>query len=528
MIEGSISFPSKPEESIKFNPTIYRADRPFQTSNRVREVVKLKTVAVLIGYQYHGHSIDGGRIRNDRDNPTVLPGILIDLYQAYTFAIKSSPTEIAVITDIEQDQIWKETVGAMGKHIVDSGILDFIATIRNKGIYNRYINKKWLEDKLAEIFDGADRVLFYYTGHGKGGYLEMPLSRTEEPQYPDPKQSSESGYMVTMLGETRPKSIRADPISEVQEGLPVTDLPLSQRRETTQSVRGGLISVNLPLSQRRETTQSVRGGLISINLPEFIKMDQIRKICFKQAKPNLEALFIFDSCNSTGLNMPFKLRPDGVFRLIDKIPRDVISYSSPKLSLYPTDQIIFPQVSGDYRIHKTKDVTTKWNSDEIESINQPNQLNPLETQFNNSETKTDSPPQISENHKTKGNTTDQCILKPPLINPKMMIKKRLFFKARAICISSTAPRQDSLSTTDGSLFTRYLFEAISSGEKSLHEIKKSLEIGCSSYSQTASIYSTYPDLIFLWKWLSGGEKTYRVYVDIHHGLVILTKVGGQD
>ena len=95
----------------------------------------------------------------------------------------------------------------------------------------------------------------------------------------------------------------------------------------------------------------------------------------------------------------------------------------------------------------------------------------------------------------------------------MINKKRTFFKAKAICISSTAPRQKSLSTTDGSLFTRYLFKSLSDGNRSLGEIKKTLEIKCSSYSQTASIYSTYPDLRFLWKWLYGGEKKQRVTVD---------------
>ena len=107
-----------------------------------------RTVAVLIGYQYQKPTSN-----NILGNGSVLPGILIDLYQAYKFAERSSPTEIIVITDIEEDQIWHETVSAMGKNIVDSGILDFIATIRKKGsiqecrsstILLYWTRKKWL------------------------------------------------------------------------------------------------------------------------------------------------------------------------------------------------------------------------------------------------------------------------------------------------------------------------------------------------------------------------------------------------
>ena len=435
-------------DHIKFKSEIYNlATEPTSQIERrgfkgKSETINLKTVAVLIGYQYNKNFSDSmGRSNNDNENQTGLPGILIDLYQAYTFAMKSSPTEIAVITDIEEDQMWKETAGAMGKHIVDSGILDFIATVRNKGTYNLHINKKWLVNKLIKLFDGADRVLFYYTGHGKSGYLEMPIP-----------EDNQSYNMITMLGEIKPQSIRTN-----------------------------LNDVELEVSK-------------TINFPEFIKMNHIRKICFKHAKPNLEALFIFDSCNSTGLGMPFKLRPDGVFRLVDRVPRDIISYSSPILESIRNQ-----------------------NKNRGSGILQVSLLGGIY-----------SPDSLVNNFIIKGNLDRQYSLKTPLINPKIMKKERQFFSQRAICISSTAPRQESLSTTDGSLFTRYLFMAISEGAKSLHGIKQKLKDGCSSYSQTATIYSTYPDLIFLWKWLYGGEKIYRISVDIHHGLVILSKVGSGD
>ena len=490
----------KSEKFTDLNSMTCKAEFPnSQTTNRVSQVTKLKTVAILIGYQYHTNSPDEiSQSRNNHKNPTVLPGILIDLYQAYTFAMKSSPTDIVVITDIEQDQIWKETVSAMGKHIVDSGILDFITTIRNKGIYNLHINKKWLENKLIKLFNNANRVLFYYTGHGKDGFLEMPLSRTEKSSCLESKESLDSDYMVTMVGETITKSIRVDKNSK--------DNLDSQGQEFKESTPTDLSG--------RDVLPSIRGGSTAIDLPEFIKMRRIRKICFRVANPNLEALFIFDSCNSTGLGMPFKLRPDGVFRLTDKIPRDAISYSRfvSKSIFNISETAISPQIP---RLGRTDGVTMKWDSNETKSFNQ---LNPLGSPLKNTEPKTDI-------LQIKKNTINQHASKFPLINPKIMTKERQFFEARAICISSTAPRQESLSTTDGSLFTRYLFEAISSGKKSLHGIKKNIEIGCSSYSQTASIYSTYPDLIFLWKWLYGGEKEYRVSVDIHHGLVVLSKIG---
>lgn len=425
--------------NLSSEPSLKFEERGFKGKP---EIIKLKTVAVLIGYQYNKNFSDSmDESNDDYENQTGLPGILIDLYQAYTFAMKSLPTEIAVITDIEQDQMWRETAGAMGKHIVDSGILDFITTIRNKGIYNLHINKKWLVNKLIKLFVNADRVIFYYTGHGKAGYLEMPIP-----------ENSQSYNMITMLGEIRPQSIRADLNDE--------ELEVSK----------------------------------TINFPEFIKMNHIRKLCFKHAKPNLEALFMFDSCNSTGLGMPFKLRPDGVFRLVDRVPRDIISYSSP----------ILESIRGQNRNTGI-------------GVLQVSLLGGIH-----------SPDSLVNNFIIKGNVSQSNLLKTPLINPKIMKKERQFFSQRAICISSTAPRQDSLSTTDGSLFTRYLFMAISEGAKSLHGIKQKLKDGCSSYSQTATIYSTYPDLIFLWKWLYGGEKIYRISVDIHHGLVILSKVGSED
>jgi hypothetical protein len=394
---------------------------------------QLKTVAVLIGYQYS--SIDHGSTESNNQKSSGLPGILIDLYQAYLFALKSSPTEIAIITDIEQDQIWKETVGAMGKHIVDSGILDFIAMARQKRIYHCHKNKDWLISELIRLFDNSDRVLFYYTGHGKNGYLEIPI--------PD----NSSHYSEGEIGITM-----ASNLEDQTKSITMVGEEYSSLNRLTDSL------INKWPNPRK--------------ISEFIEMEKIRQLCFQRANLKLEVLFIFDCCNSTGLGLTYNLRPDGVFRLVDRVPRDILSYNP---------VIIEDQINPGFSTPIIYDVS----------------------------------PYFSDEYSDNSSGLTRIIK-----------RKRQFFTSRAICISSTAPRQESLSTSDGSLFTRFLFESLLKGETSLHEIKRVLEVGCSSFSQTANIYSTYPDLRFLWKWLYGGEKQYRTSIDIHHGLVLLTPVNG--
>lgn len=117
-----------------------------------------KTVAIIIGFEY---KYDNSNLKSER----YLPGIIVDMHQAYNFAINFT-SNIIVITDVEEDEKWYEIFYAIRDNTVNMSVLNFIQTIKNNNNYFKYTNKENFSAIITNNIMGADRLFFYYTGHG--------------------------------------------------------------------------------------------------------------------------------------------------------------------------------------------------------------------------------------------------------------------------------------------------------------------------------------------------------------------------
>ncbi len=123
---------------------------------------------LLVGFEY---------IKSERWK--TLPGIPVDLYQAYRYC-KNITKNILVFTDIDKDYRTSVLQRAILDGYVDSGLLSFIEDIKEKKQYTQY-NSKIKNgyssnnfDKTIKRFVGIDRLVIYYTGHGKNGDIILP------------------------------------------------------------------------------------------------------------------------------------------------------------------------------------------------------------------------------------------------------------------------------------------------------------------------------------------------------------------
>lgn len=117
-------------------------------------------ISVLIGFQYK--------------YPVFLPGILVDLYQAYKQAIKMRSDKILIITDIDEDVKTEILMKAIVDEIVDADILTFIETIKIQKYHKLYDNLQGMLENIAEQSYGESSMFFYYTGHSRNGDLILP------------------------------------------------------------------------------------------------------------------------------------------------------------------------------------------------------------------------------------------------------------------------------------------------------------------------------------------------------------------
>ena len=116
--------------------------------------------AILIGFEYK--------------NGKKLPGIIVDIYQVYTFLKKIGwkDSEISVYTDIQKDYQTEILKLAILEHTVDSAILTFIEDLKEK---DQYIEFKSHYNNFQTIIGNLPYYSFiYYSGHSKNGNLILP------------------------------------------------------------------------------------------------------------------------------------------------------------------------------------------------------------------------------------------------------------------------------------------------------------------------------------------------------------------
>lgn len=126
--------------------------------------------ALLVGFTYSGDK--------------KLPGITIDLYIAYCFLKEAGwkDNEITVFTDIEKNDETHVLKKGIADKIVDTDVLSFIDTLKDKnqyikykyhGIYNNF--KATLEFCTCKREDKEiDNLFIYYTGHSEEGNIVLP------------------------------------------------------------------------------------------------------------------------------------------------------------------------------------------------------------------------------------------------------------------------------------------------------------------------------------------------------------------
>jgi hypothetical protein len=102
--------------------------------------------------------------------------------------------------------------------------------------------------------------------------------------------------------------------------------------------------------------------------------------------------------------------------------------------------------------------------------------------------------------------------------------KRKYFKSQGICISSVNQREQAVSTSEGSLFTRFLFRSLNNRQRSLKGLVEDIDSEIIGHEKSHNahqcmVHVTYPTLNNLWLWLFNGEHRYRVIIDENAGVV---------
>lgn len=127
--------------------------------------------ALLIGFEYY-----------QSENKTVksLPGIPVDLYQAYNHALKITKN-ITVFTDVSEDHKTDILKQAILNNYVDSNLLSFIEDIKERSQYFSFISKtenNYASNNFEEVFiksiKDCNKLFLYYSGHAKNGNIILP------------------------------------------------------------------------------------------------------------------------------------------------------------------------------------------------------------------------------------------------------------------------------------------------------------------------------------------------------------------
>ncbi len=248
-------------------------------------------VAVLIGFSY-GEDNESPHVDPDR-NP--LPGIVVDLYQAYVASRSMDAQKIIVITDIVKDQQTSVLMNAMIDSIVDSNILTFIETIRNNEVYHHFSGREDFLGCINDIISGATEVFLYYTGHVNRGYLLFPFlfppfeGRNEREKEDSGVSFVQSNHQVTMVAN---------------QGNPTETM--------NYTVDGADHSQLKPL----QISMSHK----SANESPKLLLIELRTLILSSVDKYAEVFLVMDCCNGNGLGLPFHLR-SRIYRLTNSEPR---------------------------------------------------------------------------------------------------------------------------------------------------------------------------------------------------------------
>lgn len=129
----------------------------------------MKYGVLLIGFEY---------IKTKRWK--TLPGIPADLYQVYRHC-NPITKNILVFTDVDKDYKTSVLQRAILDGYVDSNLLSFIEDTKDRKHHKLYKSQRKsgytvnnFDKTIGDFIEGFDRLVIYYTGHGKDGDIILP------------------------------------------------------------------------------------------------------------------------------------------------------------------------------------------------------------------------------------------------------------------------------------------------------------------------------------------------------------------
>lgn len=103
-----------------------------------------------------------------------LPGVVLDLYRMYRYADRVMGAEdIYVVTDITREENVKNLIDVLLSKQSGADILKFFQTVRRLVPWTAQNNLEPC-DLFSRLCEGATRVMWYFTGHGKDGCMVLP------------------------------------------------------------------------------------------------------------------------------------------------------------------------------------------------------------------------------------------------------------------------------------------------------------------------------------------------------------------
>lgn len=492
------------------------------------------TTAIIIGFQYD-ESIEG---------ESRLYGTIIDMAQAYDFALKFNPHRIIVVTDVQRDDKWYRLVGAMKMNIVDYNIQDFIKIIRESGIYHRYTNHEDLYDLLRDTVKDMKRVFFYYTGHGQsdirgGGAIELPNNYA----VPDTRSVDYHCSLVKQINVSPVQSISMHP------ALAITSLHSSHYAGTEIEI---VKDIETDIEKEKEMEKDIHAvapirpssSNISTRIQSSSRIQSSGDSYQRWLSDGLSPIIRHTSHNgqkvlsdirlTNGLNNDYATYNTSTFDTlseirrvgeisgesivtssglyVDLIRRPVFSLEvsdSDLLSRLPVQSKTFNGIGSSMSMIKLRDMFIKETNDQCEFLFIFDCCYGIDMQF---------PYRLKDN----------SVLS--LTDIVDSTANRLFFRNNAICISSGHHEQKSISTTNGSYFSRFLFRSLREQMRDLSKIRDDVNRGIVGIiessgeqivEQTMMVHCTYPDIRRLWGWLFNHEHRYRILLEPHQTTVKL-------
>jgi hypothetical protein len=230
----------------------------------------MSSVAILIGFNYENNNNSIDTKINPNDDIKKLPGIIIDLYQAYINVSKMKPDKILVITDITNDESFSNLFKSMIDGVVSAGVITFINEIKDQNQHYMFTGYDNLISMINDSIKSSTKVFFYYTGHLNNNNIILPI------YIPN----------VTFINN-EPTFIFNDELNINKVNTKVNN-KLKDKLKDKESDK---------LFERRNLNLTV-----------------LRKLFATATDPNAEIILVMDCCHHNGMGLPFSLK-NGIFRM---------------------------------------------------------------------------------------------------------------------------------------------------------------------------------------------------------------------